>query len=704
MRVHVISSDAALSEAAQQELTADGRHIHVARAQAEVLIVDGAEPNLADLLLECGAETPRHTVLLLATPAQLIEPPDGITDLAAKPLRPGELAARLKVVHQRRASGPLKRLKLLAWAVEAAGDIIEITSPEPTFEYVNPAFTRVLGYVPSEIIGKTPASVMRSDMHEPGYFGRISEALDAGRPWKGLLISQAKDSSLVYLEATIAPVMDEDGTCTHHVAVKRDITARIEADNELRRQSAELEQARDAALEASRSKSQFLANMSHELRTPLNAIIGYSEMLGEDADDDGNEELASDLGRIKASGQHLLELINDVLDLSKIEAGAMRLHLESFDVHTTISNVVATVRPLVRAGGNTLDVEIDDDIGIMRADLTKVRQTLLNVLSNAAKFTKDGTITLTVTAAIGADGVETISFAVSDTGIGIEADTLKRLFKAFVQADATTTRNYGGTGLGLVISQRYCAMMAGDIDVKSTPGTGSTFTITLPRTVADEQEGQSSDTPEAADPCKPKCRVLAVDDDPAMLDLLSRALRRHGFEVLTARNGREGLAAVHEHAPAAVVLDVMMPELDGWGLLTELKGDPETADIPVVMLTILDQSDVGFALGAVDFLLKPVQTERLAAILRRFCGSGSGRILVVDDDAPSRDRMRRALQRSGHTVTESSNGREALEAMRDNLPHLVLLDLMMPEVDGFSVLKQMRADPRLRDVPVVVVT
>lgn len=700
MRVHVLSTDPAATATLTDALVAAG-HTVTSSALAQVAIVAGSGPDLAERVRQAHTHELRPVLLVVDDIAAAV--PDGVTDLAIAPLREGELAARLAVIEHRLSHGTAKRLELLAWAVESAGDIIEITSPEPRFEYVNPAFTRTLGFAADDVVGKSPAEVIRSEIHQEGYFEGIDETLSSGRSWKGLLISRALDDRLVYLESTIAPVMDADGTCTHHVAVKRDITARLQADNELRRKSAELEQARDAALEASRSKSQFLANMSHELRTPLNAIIGYSEMLAEDAEDAGEDALLQDLGRIKSSGEHLLELINDVLDLSKIEAGAMRLHLESFDLRTAIHNVVATVQPLMKTQGNTLALEIPDGIGIMRADLTKVRQTLLNLLSNAAKFTHDATVTLRVIDDTDQQGTRCIRFEIQDEGIGIDTETQQRLFRAFVQADASTTRKYGGTGLGLAISQRFCAMMGGQIVVASTPGVGSTFTVTLPRVVPEPETTPAQGTP-ALRRRREGHRVLVVDDDPAMRDLLERALSRHGFSVETATDGRSGLEHVRKDPPAAVVLDVMMPELDGWGMLTELKGDPATADIPVVMLTILEKSDVGFALGAVDFLIKPVQTQRLAAVLHRHCRSDCARVLVIEDDGASRERMRRTLTGAGHVVREAANGREGIEALDSDPPDLVLLDLMMPEVDGFAVLEHMRATDSLVNVPVVVIT
>ena len=596
-----------------------------------------------------------------------------------------------------------RREALMTAAIEAAGDIIEITTPDARYEYVNPAFERVLGFSLEEVVGRTPGEVIRSDMHDAAYFRKIDETLSAGKAWRGLLISKARNGKLVYLESTVTPMKDAAGSITHHIAVKRDITARIQAEAELRRKKEELEQARDAALEASRAKSQFLANMSHELRTPLNAIIGYSEMLIEDADPTQQAMLVDDLGKIRKAGEHLLTLINDVLDISKIEAGAMKLHLEEFDLETAVNGVVATMQPLAAERGNKLVVRYGDGLGTMRADLTKVRQTLLNLLGNAAKFTERGSITLRVSKSMDAE-VPFFEFEIRDTGIGIEAEQLRRLFRPFVQADASTSRRFGGTGLGLAISQRFCEMMGGRIEVESVPGHGSVFTIKLPRVVDKRRTGE---TVRIAEPSPVQARgrlVLVIDDDPSVRDLLGRKLSSHGFRVESADDGATGLARARELEPAAIVLDVMMPELDGWAVLTELKGDPRTAEIPVVLLTILQKSEVGFALGAVDYLVKPVQMDRLVGVLRRHCRTDSARVLVIDDDVASRDRMRRGLVAAGHVVAEAADGRAGIEAMEKDPPDLVVLDLMMPILDGFAVVDHMRTSEKLQRVLIVVVT
>ena len=464
---------------------------------------------------------------------------------------------------------------------------------------------------------------------------------------------------------------------------------------------------------ASQHKSDFLANMSHELRTPLNAVIGYSEMLQEEAEDLGETAFLPDLQRINAAGKHLLGLINDILDLSKIEAGRMDLFLETFDVSDLVRDVASIVQPLVEKNGNTLVVTCPDDLGTMHADQTKVRQTLFNLLSNASKFTERGTISLRVDllpspAAGRGVGGEGISFAVSDTGIGMTEQQLGRLFEAFSQADSSTSRQYGGTGLGLVISRHFCQMMGGEIAVESTPGVGSTFTVTLPAEVASSElrvagDGQPLAVPDSQ--LATQSVALVVDDDPAVRDLLARFLRAEGFGVLVAASGEEGLRLARQHHPALITLDVLMPGVDGWSVLTTLKGDPATADIPVVLLTILDDRDLGFALGATDYLTKPIQRERLMALVRKYVPRDERRrALVIDDDAATREMLRRMLERDGWTVAEAANGLAGLERVAALPFDLVLLDLMMPELDGFRFVERLRAEPAGRAIPVLVVT
>jgi signal transduction histidine kinase/CheY-like chemotaxis protein len=452
---------------------------------------------------------------------------------------------------------------------------------------------------------------------------------------------------------------------------------------------------------ASRHKSEFLANMSHELRTPLNAIIGYSEMVQEEAEGLGAEGLVPDLKKINSAGKHLLELINSVLDLSKIEAGKMELYLETFSVADMVRDIAGVVQPLAAKRSNRLEVRCDEGAGTMRADVTKVRQALFNLLSNACKFTERGTVSLTV----GRDSTsagEWLAFEVKDTGIGITPEQMTRLFHEFSQADAEVTRRYGGTGLGLALSRRLCRMMGGDISLESEAGRGSTFTIRLPASVA-EPSAEAAAVGGAARPATGTAgTVLVIDDDATVRDLMERFLDKEGFRVVTAAGGQEGLRLAKELRPDAITLDVMMPAMDGWAVLSALKSDPELSDIPVIMLTILDARNMGYALGASDYLTKPIDRDRLAAVLKKYRRDLP--VLVVDDDADLRRRLRRLLEQDGYTVAEAEHGREALARLPEISPGLILLDLMMPEMDGFEFVVELRRHEAWRAIPVIVIT
>ena len=469
----------------------------------------------------------------------------------------------------------------------------------------------------------------------------------------------------------------------------------------------ELKQAMEAAEEASSAKSGFLANMSHELRTPMNAIIGYSEMLMEDAEDDGNQAAVDDLKKIHGAGTHLLSLINDVLDLSKIEAGKMELYLETFEVASLVEGVVSTIDALVKKNANRLEVEVDRSLGEMHADITKVRQALFNLLSNAAKFTHEGEIGLSVHAEE-IDGEPWIRMAVSDSGIGIRPDKIDQVFEEFSQADDSTTRDYGGTGLGLPISRRFCRMMGGDIAVESTVGEGSTFTIRLPVVVqeAPTEADATADSPTVVIP-EPGDEpvVLVIDDDPNALDLLGRSLQGAGVRVVTAGEGQEALNLARTLHPAAITLDVLMPGMDGWAVLGELKADPATRDIPVIMVTMTEDRNLGYALGATEFLTKPVRRDQLVELLDRYAiGSGERQALVVDDKLENRAVLRRVLENEGWRVSEAENGQLALDEVASEPPSLILLDLMMPVMDGFDFVFEMRRREATSEIPIVVVT
>jgi signal transduction histidine kinase/DNA-binding response OmpR family regulator len=470
-----------------------------------------------------------------------------------------------------------------------------------------------------------------------------------------------------------------------------------------------LRQATRAADAANRAKSTFLANMSHELRTPLNAIIGYSEMLQEEATDAGQDDFIPDLKKIQTAGRHLLELINAVLDLSKVEAGKMELYLETFDVGEMVRAVVEVAQPLVKKNANTLEVTGATEAGRMRADVTKLRQALLNLLGNACKFTNRGKIRLRVAreAAPEDDGGGHILFTVEDTGIGMTAEQAAKVFLPFTQADASTANQFGGTGLGLTITERFCRMMGGDITVESTPGAGTCFTMRIP---ADVARASGVERPEAGAKRAPETaasgtRVLVIDDEENARDLIRRFLAKEGFNVITASSGAEGLRLAKASRPDAITLDVIMPGMDGWDVLKKLKSDPDLADIPVIMLTMVDSMNLGYALGAVEYMTKPVDRERLLAVMEKYRREhASSTALIVEDDSAIREMLRRRLEREDWNVGEAENGRVALEWLEVNHADVILLDLMMPEMDGFEFVERWRMRKEGRSTPILVVT
>jgi PAS domain S-box-containing protein len=507
---------------------------------------------------------------------------------------------------------------------------------------------------------------------------------------------------------SVACVRKPDRSIDFAVVAVVDITDRKAAEAALREARDEAEVAREAAEQGTRAKSAFLANMSHELRTPMNAIIGYGEMLEEELAEEGHEEFLPDIKKIQAAGRHLLSLINDILDLSKIEAGRMDLLLERFDAADMLRETVTTVQPMISARDIGFETRIPDDLGTVRADLTKLRQATLNLLSNAAKFTHEGGVTLTAER-FDRDGVPWLRIAVSDTGIGIEPGQLENVFEEFTQADVSTTREYGGTGLGLTISRRFCQMMGGDLVATSTPGEGSTFTIEIPAKVDALEAARASLTATAEPILEPDGNgsgplVLVVEDDPDARDLLTRTLLGDGYRVAQAGNGDQGLALAAELRPAAITLDVTMPGLDGWTVLRRLKADSALRHIPIVMVSILGEEATGQALGASDYLQKPVERETLLRTVQRLVGKPADDVLVVDDDEATRKLLRRALEREDMAVREAADGREALAEVSAAKPSLILLDLMMPVMDGFEFLRRLHGDDTTANIPVVVLT
>ncbi|MFW5941986.1 MAG: histidine kinase N-terminal 7TM domain-containing protein [Chloroflexota bacterium] len=574
---------------------------------------------------------------------------------------------------------------------------------------VNEAFGSALGYTKEELRGKhfrrlTRPSEARKMLRD---FHRV---YSEGKPIKRVeYCFETASGEDLYAELSVSLIRDPDGEPVGFRGLTRDVTDRRRAQEELRLAKETAEAAKAAAEAANEAKSTFLANMSHELRTPLNAIIGYSEMLMEDADDLELDDFHTDLQKIHGAGKHLLALISDVLDLSKIEAGKMELYLETVDVPMMVQDVVNTIQPLAEKNGNRLLVNVGAEVDVMVADMTKVRQALFNLLSNACKFTEQGEVRLSVEKRE-KEGIHWMTFTVVDSGIGMTAEQVDRLFEPFTQADASTTRKYGGTGLGLTITQRFCQMMGGEVTVESEPDVGSTFTIWLPEAVGEdavEADGLGTEPAEIGSHSNEESGALAlvVDDDEAARDLIGRILHKEGFQVHTVAGGEEALNAARRLRPFVIILDVLMPGMDGWAVLKELKADEELAKIPVIMTSMISDKNLGFALGAADYLVKPIDRERLCRLLRKYeADREQGPLLVVEDNPDTQEMLARMLAREGWDVRVAQNGRVALEEAAKARPALVLLDLMMPEMDGFEFMARFRKMDGMAGVPTIVIT
>ena len=598
-----------------------------------------------------------------------------------------------------------KERNLLRVLIDHFPDLIYVKDRESRFIVGNLAVAQLMGTVPDDLVGKTDFDFYPRDTAMP-YFEDEQRIIQSGES----LVNREEHSldqqtgKSGWLLTTKVAYTDPMGEIVGVVGIGRDVTALKEA-------QIALVQAKSEAESASRAKSAFLANMSHELRTPLNAIIGYSELLKEDCEDLGYTDFISDIEKIRIAGTHLLSLINDILDFSKIEAGKMELNLEEFDVGSMLAAIDSTVRPLIEKNANTLHIEMDDNLGSMVADVTKVRQIILNLMSNAAKFTERGQITLDVSGRA-EHGTDYIRFAVRDTGMGMTSEQAGRIFSEFTQADASTTRKFGGTGLGLAISQRFCQMMGGIIEVESAMGAGSTFTVQLPRRVQREQDQAIvSTSKQPKDPSidlpHDAMTILVIDDDATARDLLTRALLKEGFRVETAADGRQGLELSRRIRPDVITLDVLMPGMDGWAVLQELKADADLTDIPVIMLSMIDEKHLGFSLGASDYLMKPVNRQQMIDILEKYRRSGvvrTLRVLVVEDDVDVRTMLSMILKDENWHVVEASDGREALEKVSEEIPDLILLDLMMPDLDGFEFVAELQQRSERQHIPIIVLT
>lgn len=640
-----------------------------------------------------------------------------ITDLKTKELN---LVAQNE--EMARIQGELKASEQrIAKVIQSSPDGIITIDKKGVILSFSASAERIFGYFSDEVIGRNVKILMPKEIAiEHDYYlekyilGEPSTIVGDNRT----VDARRKDGSVFKMDLRVEAIELGDGEVMF-IGTTRDITIQLQME-------AEVNKAREDAVAANAAKSAFLANMSHELRTPMNAIIGYSEMLAEDAEDAESDDMLGDLQKITAAGKHLLSLINDILDLSKIEAGKMELFIEAFNFSDVANEVADTAQSLVKTNGNTLAVEIGEGLENLDGDLTKTRQMLFNLISNAAKFTENGAITL-VGEKYENRGSDWVRFSISDTGIGIPADKLDKIFQEFSQADDSTTRNYGGTGLGLSLTRRFAQMMGGDIRVESEVGSGSSFIIEIPMKVTKQHQGLEAEASmdETGDNTaiataktfpdhllstlervhKEKPLVLVVDDEQSARELLTRSLELEGCEVKAARDGKEGLKMAADLSPDLITLDIMMPGMDGWTVLRKIKADRNLKDIPVLMVSMIGDRGMSYELGAVDSIQKPVDRKKLRGVVEKYAKGKNNSVLIVEDDPAARANIRSSLEKVGWSVTEAENGAIGLEAVENKKFDLVLLDLMMPVMDGFEFLYKLRDSnsPSAR-TPVIVIT
>ncbi|WP_162245991.1 MULTISPECIES: response regulator [unclassified Aureimonas] len=575
----------------------------------------------------------------------------------------------------------------LAWMADPTGDIFWYN--KRWFDYT----------------GTTPEEMQDwgwTKVHHPDHASRVLEKykrqIAEGDVWEDTFPLKGVDGTFRWFLSQAVPIRDGEGRILRWFGTNTDVTRQRAAEQEL-------EAAKEAAEAANRAKSQFIANMSHELRTPLSAVIGYAEMLEEEVEDLGEEHLLSDLRKIEGNARHLLSLINNVLDLSKIEAERMEIYAETIEVRTILDEVTSTVGSLMAKKNNRIEIDIEGDLGEAHTDQVKLRQCLINLLSNASKFTENGVVTLRA-GRMSDGGRDWLSFEVEDTGIGMSQEQIEKLFERFTQADSSTTRKFGGTGLGLAITRAFCRLLGGDIGVRSQEGKGSVFTIRIPAEAVETVEEQEILHLAGEGDGGGAGLVLAIDDDPNARELLTRFLSREGFSVRTASDGVSGLEMARAIRPNVILLDVTMPRMDGWAVLTEIRADPVLGAVPVIMVTIIDEHSLGYSLGASDYLLKPVEWDKLKEVMSRYKADGEGLILAIDDDTDTLARFATMMSREEVKVpvVTAPNGRIGLERVAERIPTLILLDLVMPVMDGFEFLDQLRAKPEWRNIPVVVLT
>ena len=626
-----------------------------------------------------------------------------VAEPSVAPVRAGRTAGgRQKLLRQDLYDDPAAAASFLGNILEASTEYSIIGEDlDGTIDLWNEGARLQYGYEPEEVIGKANVSILhtKEDL-AAGLPGRMmARALEAGI-FDGAVVRRRKDGTTFTARVVMTPRRDDQGIPIGFLVISNDITDETRLNMEVMKANTDL-------LEANHHKTTFLANMSHELRTPLNAILGFSELLIDSTDDRfPTATRRRFLEQIHSSGKHLLALINDILDLSKVEAGKMELRLQMVSVAAILGQVASTVEPL--AAQKQIHVEFEAaQAGEVVADEGKLKQMVLNLVSNAIKFTPEaGNVTITA-AQIG----DRLEITIADDGIGISEEDIPRMFKEFQQVDSGVNRMQQGTGLGLALTRSFAILHGGDVRVESTPGKGSRFTIDIPvkgrstnvvRPVTHPPVGKTIEN--ASRPL-----ILIVEDDAASAELLARQIERAGFRTEIARTGADALALAQVRKPVAITLDIMLPDMDGWEILKRLKSDEVTNRIPAIVVSVVDNPELGAALGALEYFVKPLESKelirRLSRInLKRLSRGSRTCVLVVDDEPANRDWAKSVLEPAGFDVTVASGGREAIELARTQKPDVVMLDLMMPEVDGFDVLHALSDNEETRAIPIAVMT
>jgi two-component system sensor histidine kinase/response regulator len=615
----------------------------------------------------------------------------------------------MDITERKRAEEATQRLAAI---VESSDDAITSKSLDGIVLSWNAGAERVYGYRAEEMIGKSVTPLL--DPNRPGEEADILARIRSGNRVEHYeTVRIRRDGRRINISLSVSPLRDGTGEVVGASVIARDITQRKQAEEELIR-------TKEAAEAANRAKSDFLANMSHELRTPLNSVIGFSNVLRKNKAGNLREQDLGYLERIHSNGTHLLGLINAILDLSKIEAGKMELEIAPVSVESVVVETLDQLKGAVRGKDVELRAAVPEGVAPIETDAGKLKQVLINLVGNAIKFTEKGSVTVSVTA--DPETGRPARIDVRDTGIGIPPERLSAIFEAFEQAERGTARRFGGTGLGLAISRSLSELMGYRLKVESTVGEGSTFSIVLApdgptiRIPGDGDAARAIMVPAIAapGPAVPPGEgsadvrgklVLVIDDETDSRMLLTHHLEEFGCQTITASTGEQGLRMAREFRPDLITLDLLLPGMTGWEILRALKADPELCEIPVVIVSIVAEENRGSVLGAVDLIEKPIERSELLAVLQRHLRPETpGRVLIVDDEADARDLLATYLREEAVEIRAAVNGKEALRVLEDFSPDLIVLDLLMPELDGIGLLQILQGSPAYRHIPVVVVT